>query len=273
MKTILLNIRFALIILAAGLLAACEERTPDLYSAPDGIYFNTRTRTNSLIDTASVTFVYYADEVKNYDVSVVVQSIGRQADYDRPVDIRVWSDNAVEGVDYELVTPAVLPAHTSSFNYVVRLKRTEVLKTELKSIYLELYSNDSFETFLEQYATGETDRPYAEMLKFRIDFSDYYSTQPLGWRPEYVGAFSERKLRLMWKLFDDVVDREAYNVAGGIPFNRWVYMQRQVNDYLAAQENILRGYVSGTVDVDALEDPDAVGDARVLLDFTPVVAN
>lgn len=256
------------------MLAACDERTPDLYSAPDGIYFNNRTATNVLLDTTSVTFVYESDDTETMDVSVSVQSIGRQTDYDRPVNIRVYSENAVEGVDYELMTPAVLPAHTSSFDFVVRLKRTTALRTESKSVYLELSSNDYFTTFLEQYATGEELRPYADMLKYRIDFSDYYSTAPAGWRAEYVGEFSERKLRLLWKLFDGVVDREDYNVAGGIPFNRWVYMQREVENYMYTQAAILNGDETRYgLDLDALVDPDAPEDERELLDFTPVVSD
>lgn len=259
--------------LALCLLGACDERTPDVYGAPDGIYFNNRASGNVLVDTVSVTFVYEADETNCLDVPVVVQTIGRQSATERPVNLHVWSDNAVEGLDYELLTPAVVPAHTSSFSYVVRLKRTEAIRTELKSVCLELSSNEYFATFLVGDSTGNESRPYTEMLKFRIDFSDFYSTQPAGWRTEYVGVFSERKLRLMWKLFDGVVDRADYNVAGLIPFNKWVYMQREIELYMHEQEAILKGYASGTVDTDALQDPDAEGEDRILLDFTPVVSD
>ena len=85
-----------------------------------------------------------------------------------------------------------------------------------------------------------------------------------------MGEFSERKLRLLWKLFDDVVPREDYNVAGAIPFNRWVYMQREVGNYLFTQTNILMGFEQGEVDPDVLVDPDAPEDEWQLLDFTPV---
>lgn len=254
-----------------GVWSACDERTPDLYSAPDGIYFNNRTA-GVAVDTTTVSFVYEADDVDYMDVPVTVQTIGRQTDFHRPVNIRVWSENAVEGEDYELVTPAVVPARTSSFPYVVRLKRTPEIKTELKSVYLELSANDYFEVFLPQEETGSEQRPVTELLTFRIDFSDYYSTSPAGWRKEYVGEFSERKLRLMWKLFDDVVAREDYNTPGAIPFNRWVYMQRELDVYMDEQYAILRGWEIGEVDVDALVDPTAEGDNRQLLDFTPVTS-
>ena len=249
---------------------ACDERMPDLYSAPDGIYFNNRTANNVLLDSTTVTFVYEPDETEYLDVPVVVQSIGRQSVVDRPVALRVWSDNAVEGADYELPTPSVMPAGASSFSFVVRLLKTDALLTEQKTIHLELSANEYFETFLSQEATGSSGRPYTEMLKYRIDYSNYYSTPPAGWLPEYVGEFSERKLRLLWKLFDDVVPREDYNVAGAIPYNRWIYMQREVDNYLFTQANILLGFESGEVDPDALVNPAAPEDEWQLLDFTPV---
>ena len=249
---------------------ACDERVPDLYSAPDGIYFNNRTANNVLLDSTTVTFVYEPDETEVLDVPVVVQSVGRQSDTGRPVALRVWSDNAVEGVDYELPTPAVMPAGASSFSFVVRLLKTDALLTEQKTIHLELSANEYFETFLAQEATGSSGQPYTEMLKYRIDYSNYYSTPPAGWLSEYVGEFSERKLRLLWKLFDDVVPREDYNVAGAIPFNRWIYMQREVDNYLFTQANILLGFEAGEVDPDALVNPAAPEDEWQLLDFTPV---
>lgn len=258
----------------AALLTAtsCDERTPDLYSAPDGVYFNNRTSGNVLMDTTVVTFVYEPDETEYMDIPVKVQSIGRQSAADRAVGIRVYSDNAVEGTDYELVTPAVMPAGTSSFDYVVRLKKMPALLTETKSVQLELLPNEYFQTFLSQEASGDSQRPYTNMLTYRIDFSNYYSTPPAGWLPEYVGVFSERKLRLLWKLFDGVVDRADYNVKGAIPYNKWIYMQQEVDKYLTTQVNILLGYELGEVDVDVLVDPDAQGDDREVLDFTPVVS-
>ncbi len=260
------------LVMPALLWTACNERTPDLYSAPDGICFNNRTAGNVLLDTATFTFVYEKDETRYMDVPVVVQSIGRQSAGDRAVAIRVWSENAVEGVDYELLTPAVMPANTSSFSYVVRLRRTTELRTAVKSVQLELSANEWFSTFLTVDSTQGGSRP-VEMLKYRIDFSDFYSTAPQGWREEYVGVFSERKLRLMWKLFDGVVAREDYNVKGGIPFNKWVYMQRELQTYMYEQETILKGYdTTRELDPDALVDPTAESDERRLLDFTPVVS-
>jgi hypothetical protein len=270
MKTLLYPLLSCLV---WGVLGACSEQVPELYHAPNGIYFNNRTTGNAPIDSLDFTFVYQSDDTETKDVPVIVQSLGKQSDTDRPVNIKVYSENAVEHTDYELLTPAVMPAHVSSFEYVVRLKRTDALRSEEKTLYLELQTNEYFSTFLTQNTMGNGTLSQADILKFRINFSDFYSTAPAGWRTEYVGHFSERKLRLLWKLFDNVIDRSDYNIPGAIPFNKWVYIQREVDKYLTNQLNILLGYVQGTVDPDALVDPDAQGDDRELLDFTPFVSN
>lgn len=65
-----------------------------------------------------------------------------------------------------------------------------------------------------------------------------------------------------------------YNVAGKIPFNRWIYLQREVENYMDLQAAILSGYETRyELDLDALVDPEAEGDERRLLDFSPVVSD
>lgn len=260
--------RLLMVFMALFTLVACDEQSPETYHAPDGIYFNNRTA-GVVVDSTQVSFVYEADEVEYLDIPVVVQTLGMQADAPREIALQVLSLDAVQGVDYELVTPAVMPAHESSFNYIVRLKRTAALQSQQKSITLQLSSNAYFSTLLSTEETGDSEHPLVSLLTYRIDFSDFYSVAPAGWRKEYVGEFSERKLRLMWKLFDDVVGRADYNVAGGIPFNKWVYMQNELDTYMMEQYIILDSGV-GEVDVDALVNPDAQGDERQLLDFTPI---
>ena len=259
---------YGLSLLSLALLA-CEERTPDLYSAPDALYFNNRTVGNAPVDTMSTTFVYQPDTVMHIDIPVVVQSAGRQAAFDRPVDIRVYSENALEGEDYELITPAVMPANTSQFIYYVRVKRTASLASEIKYVYLELRENEYFETFLEKTATGNSAYPYVDLQHYRIAYSDFFTVAPEGWRSEYVGAFSERKLRLLWKLYPHI-PREDYYVRGAIPFNQWTYMAKNIGEYMYEQAAILAGYATGVLDLDVLVDPDAPEDQRQLLDFTPV---
>ena len=254
------------------ILSACDEKTQETYHAPDGIYFNNLSSSQVLTDTTTLSFVYQPDGTEYLDIPVKIQTIGFQSDEDRPINIKAYSDNAVEGVDYSLITPPIIPANTSSIDYTVRLIKTDALLTEIKSVTLELGSNDYFSTFLPDVSTGDNNHPIASRFTYRIDFSNFYSTPPAGWLEEYVGVFSERKLRLIWKLFDSIIPREKFNEKGAIPFNQWVYMKNELDIYMTEQLYIMLGLISREVDSDALVDPDAQGDDRELLDFTPITS-
>ena len=250
------------LLLLSVLLVACKEDSPEVYSAPDAIYFNNRTIAQVPVDTTALTFVYQPDDVDYIDVPVVIQTIGRQSAADRPFVLSVYSENAVEGMDYELITPAVIPANTSQLIYYVRVMRTPALTGEIKQIYLQLGRNEYFDTFLRQAATGNSAYPYADMLRYRIDFSDFFTVAPEGWRPEYVGAFSERKLKLLWKLFPHIA-REDYYTRGAIPFNQWTYIAKTIQEYMYEQR-----YNPDP----SIKDEDALDEDGRYLDFTPLLS-
>lgn len=243
------------------LFVACDEQAPDLYDAPNGIYFNNRTSNNTLLDSTVMTFVYQPDSVDYVDMPVVVQSVGRQADFDREVLIKVSSPDAELGVDYELITPPVMPANTSRFVYYVRVKKVPALETAAKTIYLELQSNDYFQIFLQQESTGDSQNPYTDMLHYRIEYSNFFAIAPEGWLEEYVGVFSERKLRLLWSRYP-YIPRENFNSKGLIPYNQWVYIQKDINEYMAEQF---------WLHLDGMADEEALDENGNLLDFTPVL--
>ena len=250
---------YPLLLLTFLVCIGCQKDKPEMYSAPDAIYFNNRTTAQVLQDTTALTFVYQADDVSYMDVPVVIQTVGRQTDTDRPIALTIYSENATEGIDYELITPAVMPAHTSQLIYYVRVMRTPALADEIKQIHLQLSANEYFETFLEKMQTGNSAYPYADMLHYRIDFSDFFTVAPEGWRPEYVGDFSERKLKLLWKLFP-YIPREDYYVKGAIPFNQWTYMAKTVQEYMYEQM-----YNPDP----SIKDEDAFDENGYPLDFTP----
>ena len=123
-------------------LSACDEREPGTFQNISGIYFNNRSSASALQDSIDVTFVY--ENGDDMEIPVKIQLLGRPVDESRPVDIRVSSENAVEGTDYVLSDKVEIPAGASGINYIVTLKRTESLKTMKKTIYMELRANDYF---------------------------------------------------------------------------------------------------------------------------------
>ena len=164
-----------IIAIVAGLfvLASCQERNPDLFMDISGVYFNNTTGGMTVVDSLDVTFVYEAEDV--VEVPVKVQLLGRIADEERPFGISVHSENAREGIDYELPLQAVLPAGESSVDYIVRLKRTPALKSEKKMLHLRISENEHFGLpVTEIVQVSDT----VSVLDYRIYFSDMFTKAP-----------------------------------------------------------------------------------------------
>ena len=180
---------------ALMLLVSCQERNPDLFMDISGIYFNNTSGLMAITDSVDITFVYEASDV--IEVPVKVQLLGRSAEVDRQLGISVMSDNAVEGVDYEVPQQAILPAGQSAVDYIVKLKRTPALKSEKKMIHLQINANEEFElpvTYMVQVSDT------VSILDYRIFFSDMFTKAPAAWEVNLLGEFSQQKFELICRI-------------------------------------------------------------------------
>lgn len=157
-------------------LAGCKESLPDNFGAIEGIYFYNQLTDRTVVDSAAYTFIYEDADV--LEVPVRLQLVGRAAAQPRAVDVRVTSQDAEEGTDYTLGGEAVLPAGSVSFDYVVTLKRTDILKEKTKNLLLELRANENFIIpFTSQVQSGGDT---VSAVTFKINFSDQF-TAPRVW--------------------------------------------------------------------------------------------
>ena len=111
---------------------SCQERHPISFDDINGVYFYNLSGTMSLSDSVNVTFVY--ETTDEMTLPVRIQLLGRPADYDREIEVRVTSENAMEEIDYNLPEDAYIPAGKAYTDYNIVLKRTPSLRTEEKVI-------------------------------------------------------------------------------------------------------------------------------------------
>lgn len=211
---------------------ACDESEPAGFEPINAIYLNNRSVTNTLMDSTSLTFVYVSADT--IDVPVRVQLLGRPAEQARPVDIQVSSETAVEGVDYVLKTASELPGGETTFDYIVQLKRTPVLKQEIRCILVEVKANDFFTLPLayEVQAGGDT----ASILQYRIYFSDTFTAPPVGWRTSEGGEFSQQKFELICRVLE--IDPADFNEKNKISIPKWIYIQTEMTLYIREQDRL-----------------------------------
>ena len=210
-------------------LTACQERNPELFKDINGIYFNNTSSTMSVTDSLDLTFVYEAGD--EMEVPVKVQLLGRSAEYDRPIAVTVYSENAHEGVDYILPDQAVMPAGASSVDYIVVLKRTSAIKQERKMIHLTLHANEHFDlpvSRMEQIADT------VSIVDVRIYFSDMFTKAPAAWDKNLLGEFTQQKFELICKVLQ--IDPDDFNDPAVITLAKMLYISAEMTAYVAEQK-------------------------------------
>ena len=219
-----------IIIFISLLVAAtsCIERNPGYFQDISGVYFNNTSGSMIVSDSLDVTFVYTAGDAM--EIPVKVQLLGRSAQEDRPVEITVSSDNAVEGTDFILPQHPVLPAGASSMDYIVTLKRTEALKSEKKMICLQIHANDYFDlpvTEMVQY------KDTVSTLQYRIYFSDMFTKAPAAWDANLVGTFTQQKFELICKVLG--IDPGDFNDPSIITLAKLLYISAEMSAYVEGE--------------------------------------
>ena len=232
------------ILSALMLLVSCQERNPDLFMDISGVYFNNTSGLMAIIDSVDITFVYEATDV--IEVPVKVQLLGRATDADRLLGISVMSDNAVEGVDYELPQQAILPAGQSAVDYIVKLKRTPALKNEKKMIHLQINANEEFDlpvTYMVQVSDT------VSILDYRIYFSDMFTKAPAAWEANLLGVFSQQKFELICRILD--INPADFNDPSLMTLAKQLYICTEMTAYVkeeTAKKNAGQPYDTNAFD-------------------------
>lgn len=218
--------------LAVVALGSCSEQTPEVFEDINGVYFNNRTNTNVLQDATNVTFVYQkGDELQ---VPVKIQLVGRPSEQAREIALTVTSDDAQEGVDYTLPEKAEMPAGATVFEYVITLKRTAVLKTQLKHIKLSLQPNANFMLPVTQEVMANGD--YVTTLAYTIAFSDQFTTAPKAWDKGLLVEFTQQKFELACRVLD--LDPADFNDDTKMTLAMQSYVSTQMQLYVRQQQTL-----------------------------------
>lgn len=198
----------------------------------------------TVTDSTDLTFVYEAED--ELEVPVNVQLMGRTAEYDRPLEIRISSENAQEGTDYVLPAQAVLPAGDSSMDYVVILKRTPALKKEKKMLRLQIHPNEYFDLPVTHHVqVGDT----VSALGYRIYFSDMFTSAPVAWDTNLLGEFTQQKFELICKVLE--IDPGDFNDPSLMTLAKQLYISSEMTAYVRGE--IARKEAGESYDPDAFD--------------------
>lgn len=223
------------IILAAilGLVGinSCKMSEPDYFIEMTGLYMDNRLPNKTHTDSVYYTFIY--EDGDQLDIPVRIQLVGRKSDVDRPFALEVNSADAVKGVDYELISDEVLPSGTTSYDYMIRLKRTEILKTQEKTLTVTIKENEEFVTPFAEFTQAGSKKTSA--TQYKIVFSDQFKVAPAGWREMFIGRFTQQKFELIADVMKDYVSKSDFNIPNKIDEPTWIFIQTEMIIYVNEQ--------------------------------------
>ncbi len=214
---------------ATPLFVGCEESLPNRFEEIEGVYLNNLLPNKTHVDEVDITFIY--EDNDELDVPVRVQLLGRMKDFARKVDISVESENAREGVDYEIANAPEMPAEATQFDYIVRLKRTPELEHMTKTLTVNLRGNENFIIPFEEFI--QTGKDTTSVVRYRINFSDQFTSAPAGWKTAFVGEFTKEKFLLICRVMD--IPRSDFNDPRKISEARWMFIQAHMIEYVNEQ--------------------------------------
>lgn len=229
---------------------ACKEDDLSSYHGADGIYFGYRANGNTTSYTDSTEFSFAFAPVSDTVIRIVARGYGDIAPYDRKFEVKVEGGNAVEGVNYELLTDECILKADSIFTRVpVRIFREGVKDTTFY-IHLRLEKNEHFFQNIPFKMSGrDTIDITHHMLKFTNSLK-----QPIAWNG--LGYWSEAKFYLMCQelvinpadWYDPAKLSEVRQKAmgGGSYMVNYLNMFVEKNDYINMPKDPLgtRGYMT-----------------------------
>jgi hypothetical protein len=186
-----------IIILATSMFWSCETDGLMLFDSAPDVYFANYTSHDDLRDI----HVKFFDIAGNDDTVKIRVRVTGALDFhnDRYVDFDYVRDftEAVEGVHFELIKPAVIPAGKDTGFVLVRAIRAPDLSDNDQALRLQirLLPNNYFRTEFKTAYSPTTGRTM-DMIHQSIFISDAL-VQPQHWYEYYFGTFSLKKLLMI----------------------------------------------------------------------------
>jgi hypothetical protein len=134
-------------LMAAAIFGACRPESPAMFSQKASLYFGTPNLYNTAF-TSATQFSFATYPHKTVDTLMVpVSLLGSTSPKDRQFTVATLDTsvaNAMEGTDYQLLNPYVLPANATSVNIPVLLYRSSALDSIAINFFLKTVPNQDF---------------------------------------------------------------------------------------------------------------------------------
>lgn len=208
---------------------SCKQEELGYYAAQNSILFegfdNKADNIYTPTDSSNFSFGYVSAYIRDSLAFISVLATGGPQNVDRPYKLNISNKSTLKpGVDYELLNKDfVIKANQVRDTLILKLIRTDVMKTTPLFLDLKLEANENFNTAITDQIIGSGIN--AKLKNFtRLHLSvDDIAGPPWFWDPAknpysstfigYLGTFSTKKFQLMIGRFDldiNVITTEKY---------------------------------------------------------------
>lgn len=244
--------RVILLTLLTGCLFSCSKQEIPVFTSDDhGVYFQYMSSYlyGSTIeyysDSLTYSFTSASADATSRVLSVLVRTMGKVTDYDRPIKVVIDEENttAIEGVHYEEnLDTLYIPAGESSVYARIKFLRAEDLLEKTVRLGLKLEANEYFGLYIDEYKNTNSYTTTGEMLdgtRFAFVVSETY-TEPSYWGwfgDDYFGAWTAKKYVTLNSVMEWTVS--DWNRAGGsgakVVLGRFSFAATRLQEYLQEQ--------------------------------------
>ncbi len=213
---------------------SCKEEDLITYEGDRNLYFNmalVATGMSEQTDSTTLPFAY-AKGIIDSVYMLEVAATGAPSSVDRPFKVSVLSSStAIEGKHYDpLPEYFIMPAKAVSTHIPIVFHKTEDMANSIFLLNLQLEPYGGFKTNMKQGWTR-----YNHIVSYTmhtIAVTDVI-TEPKYWMPDYLGAFSRKKILMLCEYVDvslsDFVDQNITSAslqkAYGQRFD--IYLQKE----------------------------------------------
>ena len=230
MKNILLPFVFLLFVF---FFFACEKELAT-YAEKSTIYFNEAGRLpahqgEALTDSMVVSFSLSA--ASDSIVHMVINSIGRVADFDRPYKLAVNAQSdMLAGKHYVVLNPNyIIKKNQAADTLKIRFLRTVEMQKKNFLLSFDLLENEHFSTAMQDKVINKKIGKRLSYINYRWFVNDILK-RPSRWYDDALGNFSRKKLFLMVDLLgiDPVYLDKTASIAELYAYGK--FMQRYLNE-------------------------------------------
>lgn len=216
-----------------ALMTGCKKASIKTYEGKDAIYFLLPFASVNPADSMNISFALGGPNLTDSILKIPVRISGSPVSIERLFQIKYEdSSTAIKGVHYVEPSRTAVAGNAVTDTIMLKVRRTEEMKTQSFVLYLTLVDNNNFVTPIKSKVLNSLTGQVLHYTQMKIIINDILA-KPQYWLDAYLGTFSRKKVYLMSQVLGISVESIALNKDIGTEQFWGKYMKLYLEDQKA----------------------------------------